>query len=826
MTQNSSTKGLTKVIAASSVGTLIEWYDFYIFGSLATIIATKFFPAGNQTLALISTLATFAAGFVVRPFGALFFGRLGDLIGRKYTFMVTLLLMGGATFVIGIVPSYESIGVLAPILILILRLMQGLALGGEYGGAATYVAEHSPVEKRGFWTSWIQTTATVGLFVSLLVIYFTRQILGKEAFEDWGWRVPFLISIFMVAISYYIRKGMEESPLFKKVKSEGKHSVNPLKESFGHKYNFKFVLLALLGATMGQGVIWYTGQFYAMGFMKTTMAVESDQVESIITWALLVATPLFVVFATLSDKVGRKWIMLGGMLLGVILYRPIYEKMYQTGNLKNKTEVPEKSTIMMTAEAVMKDGAPTGDSMFTTVTSKEYSDGTKYKKTEKQTKLSDASKPMPKPVVTQSKLLNDSDMFTLILMVFLQMIFVTMAYGPIAAYLVELFPTKIRYTSMSLPYHIGNGIFGGLLPAISTALTINAKSLFDKFEADKVAGLVPMDAINPNSQHYLEGLWYPIVIADLYTALIKITLTDIKLSKIKKSFIHKAVFDYPHHRMRQLQMKGKDPENGLENHYEPIDETHGIAVGWKKDGILEQEQHAMPFSVYSNMQPRMLAASAVGQGGSLARFAIIDEFLYALNSRELILFKLNANAKIWSRTHLSWGGIETIFTIQNRLFIGSETGMFTYDISNKGNPKFLSQVQHFRSCDPVVANEKFAYVTLRGGTRCFGNTNELQIIDLMQIDSPKVVSRFALAEPYGLALNNNTLFVCDGESGLKIFDVTDKKKPSIIHYLHDLTPLDIILLGNTAIVVAKEGMFQYDITNTTDLVLLSHIPIH
>lgn len=289
------TKGtsITTVISASSVGTMIEWYDFYIFGSLATIISTKFFPQDNPTAAFLSTLATFAAGFVVRPFGALFFGRLGDLIGRKYTFMVTLLLMGGATFLIGCIPSYESIGFMAPVLILILRLLQGLALGGEYGGAATYVAEHSPNNKRGLMTSWIQTTATVGLFVSLLVIMGTRAALSAEDFNEWGWRVPFWVSILMVLLSYIIRKNMEESPVFAKAKASGKTSVNPLKESFGNKLNFKFVLLALFGAVMGQGVIWYTGQFYAMSFLEKTMNVNKEQVDSLMFIALIMGTPFF-----------------------------------------------------------------------------------------------------------------------------------------------------------------------------------------------------------------------------------------------------------------------------------------------------------------------------------------------------------------------------------------------------------------------------------------------------------------------------------------------------------------------------------------------------
>src|SRR5688572_10088483 len=312
-----SVKGIWKVITASSVGTLIEWYDFYIFGSLSTIIAQKFFPAGNPTAALLSTLATFAAGFIVRPFGAIFFGRLGDIIGRKYTFLLTLVLMGASTFLIGCVPSYESIGWWAPFIVLILRLLQGLALGGEYGGAATYVAEHSPPHRRGFFTSWIQTTATLGLFLSLGVILSIRRIVGVEEFTTGnGWRYPFLLSIILVVVSIIIRLKMAESPLFAKLKSAGTTSKNPLKESFGKKDNFKMVLLALFGATMGQGVIWYTSQFYAQNFLLTKCNIEYEQANSIILIALLIATPFFIVFGSLSDKIGRKWIMLTGMLLG------------------------------------------------------------------------------------------------------------------------------------------------------------------------------------------------------------------------------------------------------------------------------------------------------------------------------------------------------------------------------------------------------------------------------------------------------------------------------------------------------------------------------
>lgn len=498
----SNTKSLISVIGASSVGTLIEWYDFYIFGSLATILATKFFPEGNPTAAFLSTLATFAAGFVVRPFGALFFGRLGDLIGRKYTFMVTLLLMGGATFAIGLVPSYETIGFLAPLLVLVLRLLQGLALGGEYGGAATYVAEHSPADKRGFWTSWIQITATAGLFVSLIVILLTRLSLSKEAFDDWGWRVPFWVSILMVFVSYIIRRNMSESPLFAKVKAEGKASTNPLKESFGNKYNFKFVLLALFGATMGQGVVWYTGQFYAMSFIKTVCNVDAIQADGLMSIALLMGTPFFIVFGWLSDRIGRKGIMLAGMFLGIIAYRPIYEKIYQTTNLANKQEVAAKMTI----DSVMTpDPKLAGASIKTTTINREYTDGTKLTEVTKLKIATDATAEPAKPDVKKTLTVNDSDRWTLIWLVFVQVIFVTLVYGPIAAFLVEMFPTKIRYTSMSLPYHIGNGVFGGLLPAVATYLATGAKEA--NVAAQKAGAALPY------ATPYLEGLWYPIVIA-------------------------------------------------------------------------------------------------------------------------------------------------------------------------------------------------------------------------------------------------------------------------------------------------------------------------
>jgi MFS family permease len=335
MNENISAKTIRSVIAASSVGTMIEWYDFYIFGMLAKTISTQFFPEGNATAALLSTLAIFAAGFIVRPFGALVFGRLGDLIGRKYTFLLTLVLMGGSTFLIGLVPGYKTIGIAAPLLVLLLRLIQGLALGGEYGGAATYVAEHAPANKRGYYTSWIQTTATLGLFVALGVIMLVKLNMSDASFNaEWGgWRYPFWISVLLVAVSVYIRLKMAESPLFAKLKSEGKTSLNPLKESFSHKSNFKMVLLALFGAVMGQGVIWYTGQFYAQNFLETKCNIEFEQSRTIMLWAIAFATPFFLFFGWLSDKIGRKWIMMAGMLLGVLLYRPIFSEFCGTVKL-------------------------------------------------------------------------------------------------------------------------------------------------------------------------------------------------------------------------------------------------------------------------------------------------------------------------------------------------------------------------------------------------------------------------------------------------------------------------------------------------------------
>ncbi len=473
MSNNNETKGIWKVIGASSLGTLIEWYDFYIFGSLAVVIANQFFPKTNPTAALLSTLATFAAGFIVRPFGALVFGRLGDLVGRKYTFLLTLVLMGFSTFAIGCIPNYESIGFLAPILVLVFRLIQGLALGGEYGGAATYVAEHAPAHRRGFFTSWIQTTATLGLFISLGVILMTRHFLDADQaksiakFNDWGWRIPFWISSLLVMVSIYIRLRMAESPMYSKLKSEGKTSVNPLKESFGHKANLKMVLLALFGATMGQGVVWYTGQFYAQSFIENVCKVEFDQSRTILIWGILFATPFFVVFATLSDKIGRKWIMLSGMFLAIISYNYLFTSLYNIADAKQKTEIVVNTKIETTVKLIPN----STDSIRKVVTKSYFTDGMSMVSTKTDTAYSTPGKTTKKPAVAISKTLSSSDYWKMVGIVFILILYVTLVYGPIAAFLVELFPTKIRYTSMSLPYHIGNGVFGGLTPFIATLLT-------------------------------------------------------------------------------------------------------------------------------------------------------------------------------------------------------------------------------------------------------------------------------------------------------------------------------------------------------------------
>jgi MFS family permease len=486
------TFNIRKVIAASSVGTMIEWYDFYIFGMLAKTISTQFFPEGNTTAALLSTLAIFAAGFIVRPFGALVFGRLGDLIGRKYTFLLTLVIMGGSTFLIGCVPGYKSIGIAAPLLVLLLRLLQGLALGGEYGGAATYVAEHSPAHKRGYYTSWIQTTATLGLFIALGVIMLVKLNMSDAKFNaEWGgWRYPFWISIVLVVVSIYIRLKMKESPMFSKLKNEGKTSVNPLKESFRNRSNFKMVLLALFGAVMGQGVIWYTGQFYAQNFLETKCNIEFEQSRTIMLWAIAFATPFFLFWGWLSDKVGRKWIMMVGMLLGILTYRPIFNTfLIDTDIASWKNESPSLEGTPAIKKELIKNSS---DSLMTTTSIFHLADNAKFTEVKTDTLFSDNSKIIAaaKPVY-KDKHLSSPVFWKFVLLVFCLILYVTMVYGPIAAFLVEMFPTKIRYTSMSLPYHIGNGVFGGLVPFIGLLLTTT----------------YPKDP--------LVGLWYPISIAAL-----------------------------------------------------------------------------------------------------------------------------------------------------------------------------------------------------------------------------------------------------------------------------------------------------------------------
>lgn len=423
-------QGLWRVILASSVGTMIEWYDFYIFGSLAAVLSLKFYPPGNDTFAYIAYLATFAVGFLVRPFGALFFGRIGDIVGRKYAFLVTLSIMGGATALIGLLPTYQTAKWFAPITLIVIRILQGLALGGEYGGAAVYVAEHVPDKKRGFYTSFIQITATLGLFVSLIAILLTQQSMSKEDFNAWGWRIPFLASILLVSISLYVRLKMKESPIFTQIKSAGMASAQPLTDAFTKWDNLKRVLISLFGATAGQGVVWYTGQFYALFYLQTILKINVKQANIIVAIALLFAMPFFTVFGSLSDKIGRKWLMMAACLLAVVTYVPIYKAMQQAAGNNVTTVAPAKDKA-------------TGATKLTAMS------------TDPQTGALVPAKEAPSPNVPM-----------LVFLVFVQVIYVCMIYGPIAAYLVEAFPAKIRYTSLSLPYHIGNGVFGGLLPLI------------------------------------------------------------------------------------------------------------------------------------------------------------------------------------------------------------------------------------------------------------------------------------------------------------------------------------------------------------------------
>ena len=514
-----------KVIFASSLGTVFEWYDFYLYGSLAAIIAKQFFSGLDAGSAFIFALLAFAAGFIVRPFGAIFFGRLGDMIGRKYTFLVTILIMGLSTFIVGILPTYASIGVAAPVILIILRLLQGLALGGEYGGAATYVAEHAPHGKRGAYTAWIQTTATLGLFLSLMVILGTRTIVGEEAFADWGWRVPFIVSIALLAISVWIRLSMNESPAFQKMKAEGKTSKAPLTESFGQWKNLKIVILALVGLTAGQAVVWYSGQFYALFFLTQALKVDGATANIFVAVSLLIGTPFFIVFGSLSDKIGRKPIILAGCLLAALTYFPVFGALTKAANpalaeaqAKNKVVVVADAnecsfqfnptgTVKFTSScdiakqvlagaSVSYENAPgaagspavikIGDTSITSYTSKGLpADEAKKKDGEFKKAVADALKAAGYPTKADPARI-DKVMVTVILTYLV--LLVTMVYGPIAAMLVEMFPTRIRYTSMSLPYHIGNGWFGGLLPTTAFAIVAQTGNMYN-------------------------GLWYPIIIA-------------------------------------------------------------------------------------------------------------------------------------------------------------------------------------------------------------------------------------------------------------------------------------------------------------------------
>jgi MFS family permease len=432
---------LPLVITASSVGTMIEWYYFYIFGSLTAFLSPKFYPPGNNTFAYFAYLATFAVGFLVRPFGAIFFGRIGDLIGRKYAFLVTLSVMGLSTALIGLLPTYATAGWFSPIALIAIRVLQGLALGGEYGGAAVYVGEHAPDGKRGFYTSFIQITATLGLFVSILVIIATRANMTPEAFQAWGWRVPFLASIILVIISLYIRLKLKESPIFTSIKNSGKASIQPLKDAFTKWANLKQVLLSLFGATAGQGVVWYTGQFYALFYMQSILKINGKTVNYIIVIALALGMPLFTLFGWLSDKIGRKRIMMAGCLFAVISYLPIYHAMQQAAGNNVVTVKSQRSPV-------------TGQISLTPIT------------------LDASGAQVP------AKEAANPDFWKLVALVLVQVVWVCMVYGPIAAFLVELFPAEVRYTSLSLPYHIGNGVFGGMLPLIGLSICAETGNIY------------------------------------------------------------------------------------------------------------------------------------------------------------------------------------------------------------------------------------------------------------------------------------------------------------------------------------------------------------
>lgn len=471
MQEPNEKSSIWKVIAASSAGTMIEWYDFYIFGILAVTLSTAFFPESSK--GLMQTLGIFAAGFIVRPFGAIFFGRIGDLIGRKYTFLLTLVLMGGSTCGIGLLPTYATAGFVAPLLLLALRLVQGLALGGEYGGAATYIAEHAPDGRRGFYTSFIQTTATLGLFVALGVLLGIRSALSPAEFADWGWRVPFLLSAVLVVFSYAIRRKMAESPMFARLKAEGKTSRNPIGESFGNPVNRKLVLLALFGATAGQGVVWYTGQFYALYYLQTVLHVSMTSSYFVMAIALLLGTPFFIVFGALSDSIGRKKIIVAGCVIAAVLYIPIYMGMVHATDVKTF----DSGGAAPIAKTERKTDKATGDSLLVSTSIMSYEEGTVTETvTDRTPSKSGVEKPKPEKKIEIST--SGPVMFLLSIFVLLQVLFVTMVYGPIAAFLVELFPTRIRYTSMSLPYHIGNGVFGGLVPVIGKSLEGSVHPLY------------------------------------------------------------------------------------------------------------------------------------------------------------------------------------------------------------------------------------------------------------------------------------------------------------------------------------------------------------
>ena len=525
------TKEERKVIFASSLGTVFEWYDFYLYGSLAAIIARQFFSGLDPTSAYIFALLAFAAGFLVRPFGAIVFGRLGDMIGRKYTFLVTILIMGASTFVVGLLPSYATIGLAAPVVLIILRMLQGLALGGEYGGAATYVAEHAPMGKRGAYTSWIQTTATLGLFLSLLVILGVRNFMGEKDFGDWGWRIPFLLSIVLLGISVWIRLSLNESPAFQKMKAEGKTSKAPLTESFGQWKNLKIVILALLGLTAGQAVVWYTGQFYALFFMTTIAKVDATTANLLIAASLLIGTPFFIVFGVLSDKIGRKPIIMAGCLIAALSYFTVFPMLLKAANpalVQAQQSVPvvvtsddatcsfqgspiareihfttscdiAKRTLAQNFIPYTKVSAPAGTVATVKIGDKEFPAFNATLNDKRDGFSAESAKQIAefrKAVLDEAKakgLTAAADKgkmntpMVLALLVFLVLL-VTMVYGPIAAMLVELFPTRIRYTSMSLPYHIGNGWFGGLLPTTAFAMVAATGDIY-------------------------YGLWYPVIVA-------------------------------------------------------------------------------------------------------------------------------------------------------------------------------------------------------------------------------------------------------------------------------------------------------------------------